>query len=297
MTHSHSPATPDAANPIGIEGLEFIEYATASPEELGKTLERMGFSYIAHHRSREVLLYRQGEMTVVVNADPEMLSGTNSQTADVVISGIAFRVADARQAYQHMVELGAWPIPTRAGAMELNIPGVHGVGDSIIYLVDRYRDFSIYDVDFIYREGVSRQPPAVVPGMHLFGLVQYVGPGRMEEWIDFYNQLLGFSPLPPGESFGILPHGSLLKSPCGQFYLQLVGPPDDLSYDLEWDERFARLGLGVRDVAQAVSLLQARGVAFEETGLIHVSEKGALTRMFPGKTHFELVASRPDGAG
>lgn len=294
MTHSTPPATP--ANPIGIEGLEFIEYATAAPAELGRTLETMGFSCIARHRSREVLLYRQGAMTIVVNADPEMLSGTSGE-ADVVISGIAFRVADARRAYQHMVDLGAWPIPTRAGAMELNIPGVHGVGDSIIYLVDRYRDFSIYDVDFIYREGVSRQPPAVVPGMHLFGLVQYVGPGRMDEWVDFYNQLLGFSLLAPGESFGILPHGCLLQSPCGQFYLQLVGPPDDLSYDLEWDERFARLGFGVPDVAQAVSLLQARGVAFEETGLIHVTEKGALTRMFPGKTHFELVASRSGAAG
>lgn len=297
MTNSTLQTPPNGANPIGIEGLEFVEYATAAPEELGQTLERMGFSYIAHHRSREVMLYRQGEMTVIVNADPDMLSGTNSQTADVVISGVAFRVADARRAYQHMVELGAWPIPTRAGAMELNIPGVHGVGDSIIYLVDRYRDFSIYDVDFTYRENISRQPPAVVPGMHLFGLVQYVGPGRMDEWIDFYNQLLGFVPLPSGESFGILPHGSLLKSPCGQFYLQLVGPPDDLSYDLEWDERFARLGLGVPDVAEAVRLLQARGVAFEEAGLIQVSEKGALTRMFPGKTHFELVASRPNGAG
>lgn len=292
MTHSTQPATP--ANPIGIEGLEFIEYATAAPEELGRTLAAMGFACIARHRSREVLLYRQGAMTIVVNADPDMLSGTAAETG-VVISGIAFRVADARRAYQHMVELGAWPIPTRAGAMELNIPGVHGVGDSIIYLVDRYRDFSIYDVDFVYREGVSKQPPAVVPGMHLFGLVQYVGPGRMEEWVDFYNQLLGFVPLPPGESFGILPHGCLLQSPCGQFYLQLVGPPDDLSYDLEWDERFARLGLGVPDVAQAVSLLQARGVAFEETGLIHVTEKGALTRMFPGRTHFELVASRRAG--
>lgn len=295
MTDNASSLYP-GDNPVAMAGLEFVEYATARAAEFGKVLEQMGFAYIAHHRSRQVFLYRQGPMNVIVNADPDMLAGTNSNPDEVVLSGVAFRVADASRAYRHMVDNGAWPIPTRAGAMELNIPGVHGVADSILYLVDRHQDFSIYDVDFIYNEGVSRQPPALA-GMHFFGLVQYVGPDRMDEWIDFYYQLLGFTPLPFGESFGILPRGSLLKSPCGQFYLQLIGPPDDdSSYDLQWDEGFARLGFGTPDVPEAVRRLRERGVAFEEGGLIHVTEKGALTRMLLGKTHFELVASQPGQA-
>lgn len=291
MTENNSDVLSRSENPLGLEGVEFVEYATAQPEGLGKTLELMGFAYIARHRSRRVFLYRQGTMTIVVNADHEMLNGTDLQGDSVTLSGIAFRVADASSAYRHMVDLGAWPIPTRAGAMELNIPGVHGVGDSVIYLVDRHRDFSIFDVDFVFDTQVSSQPPALAD-MHFFGLVQYVGAGRMEEWIDFYDQLLGFTPLPQGESFGILTRGSLLKSPCNQFYLQLFGPPEDVSYDIEWDESLARLGIGTPDVHAAVEQLQARGVTFEEGGLIKVTDKGALTRMFPGKVHFELVASR-----
>lgn len=290
MTENNSTGLVERSNPVAMEGLEFIEYATARPSEFGSVLEKLGFTCIARHRSRAVFLYRQGEMNIIVNADPESLSGTNSGPDDVILSAVAFRVADASKAYKHMVDLGAWPIPTRAGAMELNIPGVHGVSDSIIYLVDRHRELSIYDVDFIYNDNISRHPPAIA-GMHFFGIVQYVGPGRMEEWVDFYNQLLGFTPLPFGESFGILPRGTLLQSPCGKFYLQLIGPPDGASYDMEWDECFARLGLGVPDVLSTVKTLQERGIAFEEHSLIHVSEKGALTRMLAGKTHFELVAS------
>jgi 4-hydroxyphenylpyruvate dioxygenase len=276
-------------NPVGMEGLEFVEYATARPESFGVVLEKLGFACIAQHRSRHVLLYRQGDMNIIVNADPESLSGTNSEPDEIVLSAVAFRVADARQAYKHMVDLGAWPIPTRAGAMELNIPGIHGVSDSILYLVDRHRDFSIYDVDFIYSQDVPRNPPAH-SGMQFFGIAQYVGPNRMEDWIDFYDQLLGFKPLPYGESFGILPSGTLLQSPCGKFYLQLIGPPDETSYDVQWEECFARLALGVPDVLATVDALRQRGIEFEESRSIHVTEKGALTKMLVGKTNFELVA-------
>lgn len=280
-------------NPIAMEGVEFVEYATASPDRLGAALEIMGFCRVAKHRSRRVFLYRQGPMTVVVNADPNMLSCADLTGDKVTLSGVAFRVADASRAYKHLVDLGAWPIPTRAGVMELNIPGVHGVGDSIIYLVDRFRNFSIFDVDFVFEDAVDQHPPAIA-GMHFFGLVQYVGPDRMEEWTDFYGQLLGFTPLPTGETFGVLPRGRLLRSPCECFYLQLVAPPEDVSYDLEWGERFMRLGIGTPDVLVAVRELQTRGVLFEEGQLVGVTEKGALTRMFPGQMHFELVASRTD---
>lgn len=281
---------PSESNPIAMEGVEFIEYAAANPDAFRKTLEKMGFSYIAKHRSREIFLYRQGSMTIVVNADPEMAQGTDLKGSDAVISGVAFRVADARHAYRHMVDQGAWPIQTRAGAMELNIPGLHGVGDAIIYLVDRYRDFSIFDVDFVYEAQVSRTPPAIA-NMHFFGLVQYVGADRMEEWIDFYRQLTGFSLLTPGNAFGILPRGNLLQSPCGNFYLQLIAPPDNLSYDVEWNECFARLGIGTPDVKKATHLLLQRGIAFEDNDAITITEKGALTAPLPGKVYFELVAT------
>ena len=156
---------PEPENPLGIAGIEFIEYATSKPQALGDVLELMGFRPIARHRSREVLLYRQGGMNVVVNADPDPLHRTAKPEEVPAISAMALRVADADRAYRRTVSLGAWEIPTRAGAMELNIPGIRGVGDSAIYFVDRYEGLTIYDVDFRPIPGVDPQPPAIAGSM------------------------------------------------------------------------------------------------------------------------------------
>jgi len=51
---------PVPTNPLGIDGIEFIEYATTEPLALGAVLERMGFEQVGRHRSREVVLYTQG---------------------------------------------------------------------------------------------------------------------------------------------------------------------------------------------------------------------------------------------
>lgn len=137
------PSIPEPNNPLGIDGIEFIEYATAQPLALGALLEQMGFVASARHRSREVTLYRQGTMNVIVNTDPGALPRSGIEPQSTLLSAIALRVRDAAVAYRHAIDRGAWAIETRAGAMELNIPGIHGVGDSILYFVDRFRDFSI----------------------------------------------------------------------------------------------------------------------------------------------------------
>jgi 4-hydroxyphenylpyruvate dioxygenase len=284
---------PEPSNRLGIDGIEFIEYATSQPQALGGVLEAMGFVQVGRHRSREVALYRQGDMNVVVNADPDSWSGVDAQHGSTTLSAIAFRVLDAGEAYKRALERGAWAIPTRAGAMELNIPGVHGPGDSVIYFVDRYRDFSIYDVDFKLVQGEGAHPPAVA-GLHFFGVVQAVRRGHSAEWIDFYEQLMNFVELPPGTGFGILPRGTMLQSPCAKFCLQLVEPPEGAE-DGHWDEELIRVGFGAPDVDAAMRLLAQRGVAFVDREPVMPSAKGALTRMFLGSVSFELVAHAAAG--
>lgn len=116
----------------------------------------MGFAPIARHRSREVLLYRQGSINVVVNAHlPTLPDGATPQDKPV-IAAIALRVRDASSAYARALELGAWAVPPRVEVMELNIPAIHGVGKSRLYFVDRYDKFSIYDVDFLPIHDVSQ---------------------------------------------------------------------------------------------------------------------------------------------
>ncbi len=206
-------SVPEPQNPIGIDGIEHIEFATSRPQALGGVLERMGFRLIARHRSREVDLYRQGSMNLVVNAQPADIPRTVNPVERPIISAIALRVRDADAAFRRALDLGAWEIPVRARAIELNIPAIHGVGESLIYFVDRYDEFSIFDIDFRRIPGVDANPPAI-NGLDYFGIVQYVGVDRTDDWTEFYSQIFGFTPLPDTVRFGIMPKGLLLQSPC-----------------------------------------------------------------------------------
>jgi len=284
----HEPI-PELSNPLGLDGIEFIEYATCEPQAFGTLLEQMGFSAVARHRSREVVLYRQGSMNLVVNAHPDALPGLSAPGSTPALAAIALRVRDAAYAHRRALELGAWDMPTRASAMELNIPGIHGVGDSLIYFVDRHGDFSIYDVDFVPLAGADPRPPAIA-GLHYFGVVQAILVDRTADWLDFYRSLFGFSVLPQGKYFGILPRGTLLESPCRKFYLQLIEPPPG-SEEIHWDEGLVRLGLGARDIPAATRALQERGIAFVDRGTVQPSQKGALTQAYLAGVNFELVVS------
>ena len=277
-----------ASAPPTIRGIEFIEFASTRPDELGAVLRRIGFRLIARHCSRQVLLYRQGGMNIIVNSDPATLSGVAREGEDHQISAVAFQVDHAGQAYNRSMAWGAWPIPTRADAMELNIPGIRGVGDTVIYLVDHLRPFAIYDIDFVYLDD-TREVEPIVPGLHFFGLVQHINLGRSAEWADFYAQLFGFTALPPDTHLGILPRGTILKSPCGRFHLQLVEPVGDALYDTEWYEQFSRLAFGTPDVLGAVQTLSAQGVPFQDNAFIHTDTQGAITAAMSYDVTFELV--------
>lgn len=279
-------AIAEGANPLGLEGVEFIEYATSKPQALGHVLENMGFKPVARHRSREVLLYRQGTMNIIVNAH-----GSGAVLAEKpVISAIALRVRDAAAAYRRALDRGAWGVPTRVEVMELNIPAIHGVGTSRIYFVDRHKVFSIYDVDFTPIPMVDQLPPAIA-GLHFFGVVQYIGNDRTEDWTEFYRELLGFTALPTEQRFGILPKGRILRSPCppeSRFYIQLIEPEAGV-LDVEDDEGLQRIGLGSTDVLASVAELSHRGVEFVKSQSVHTDERGALTRTSLGSVSFEIV--------
>lgn len=293
MTFASPPqreAIPEATNPLGLDGIEFIEYTTAKPQALGQVLEMMGFKPVARHRSREVLLYRQGGINIIVNAHQGELADTAAPGDKPRLAAIALRVRDAAAAYRRALERGAWAVPPKVEVMELNIPAIHGVGASRIYFVDRYDKFSIYDVDFVPIPGVDPHPPAMA-GLHFFGVVQYIGNERSADWTEFYRELLGFAELPAEQRFGILPKGRILQSPCpaaSRFYIQLIEPEAGL-LDVEGDEQLQRIGLGTANVMATVAELSKRGVEFVQSKAVHSEDRGALTRTWLGGVSFELV--------
>ena len=179
-------------NPLGLDGFEFIEFSAPEKGLLEPVFERMGFSRIARHRSKDVDLWRQGEINLIANYEPQSPAAYFAAEHGPSACGMAFRVKNARVAYDAAMARGAEPVETRTGPMELRLPAIRGIGGAMIYLVDRYGDaLSIYDIDFDYLPGVDRSP--VGAGFKIIDhLTHNVYGGRMAHWGSFYERVFNF---------------------------------------------------------------------------------------------------------
>jgi len=179
-------------NPLGLDGFEFIEFSAPEKGLLEPVFERMGFSRIARHRSKDVDLWRQGEINLIANYEPQSPATYFAAEHGPSACGMAFRVKNARVAYDAAIARGAEPVETRTGPMELRLPAIRGIGGAMIYLVDRYGDaLSIYDIDFDYLPGVDRNP--VGAGFKIIDhLTHNVYGGRMAHWGSFYERVFNF---------------------------------------------------------------------------------------------------------
>ena len=179
-------------NPAGLDGFEFIEFSAPEKGVLEPVFETMGFTKVARHRSKQVELWRQGDINLITNYEPKSAAWYFSREHGPSACGMGFRVRDARKAYAHLLEQGAEPVHVQTGPMELHIPGIRGIGNSIIYLIDRYGDgLDIYDIDFEYLPDVEKHP--VGAGFKLIDhLTHNVYGGRMKYWADFYEKLFNF---------------------------------------------------------------------------------------------------------
>tara|TARA_B100000678_G_scaffold291287_1_gene307389 strand:+ start:6983 stop:8080 length:1098 start_codon:yes stop_codon:yes gene_type:complete len=179
-------------NPAGLDGFEFIELSAPERGVIEPVLETIGMTKIAHHRSKDVELWRQGDINIITNYEPKSPAWYFSREHGTSACGMAFRVKDAKKAYDHLLEHGAEPVDVETGPMELRIPAIRGIGNSLIYLVDRYGDgMSIYDIDFEYLPGVDKHPKGA--GFKVIDhLTHNVYGGRMAYWADFYEKLFNF---------------------------------------------------------------------------------------------------------
>ena len=179
-------------NPLGLDGFEFIEFSAPEKGLLEPVFERMGFSRIARHRSKDVDLWRQGEINLIANYEPKSPAAYFAAEHGPSACGMAFRVKNARVAYDAAIARGAEPVETRTGPMELRLPAIRGIGGAMIYLVDRYGDaLSIYDIDFDSLPGVDRN--TVGAGFKIIDhLTHNVYGGRMAHWGSFYERVFNF---------------------------------------------------------------------------------------------------------
>jgi 4-hydroxyphenylpyruvate dioxygenase len=268
MADSAIAERPGIDNPMGTDGFEFIEYTAPDPEALGALFERLGFAPVARHRSKRVTLYRQGDVNFIVNAEPDSFAQAFARVHGPSVCAIAFRVKDAAQALKRAVALGARAFQGQIGPMELNIPAIQGIGGSLIYLVDRYGDRTIYDVDFLPAADAAATSAGVGLG-YIDHLTHNVHRGRMDEWATFYQRLFNFREIRYFDIEGKLTglKSRAMTSPCGKIRIPINESVDDKSQIEEYlaayhGEGIQHIALGALDIHAAVEALGARGVRF-----------------------------------
>ena len=286
-------------NPMGTAGFEFIEYAAPDPAAMGEIFQKMGFKPIAKHRHKDVTLYRQGQINFIINAEPDSFAQRFARLHGPSVCAIAFRVQDAAKAYQRALSLGAWGFDNQAGPGELNIPAIKGIGDSLIYLVDRWRgkndakdgdlgNIGFYDVDFEPLPGAELNP--VGNGLtYIDHLTHNVHRGRMEEWAGFYERYFNFREVRyfdiEGQVTGV--KSKAMTSPCGQIRIPINEEGNDRAgqiqeyLDAYHGEGIQHIAMGSNDLYQTVDALRAKGINLLDTI----------------DTYYELVDRRIPGHG
>ncbi|MXP28523.1 4-hydroxyphenylpyruvate dioxygenase [Porphyrobacter algicida] len=183
-------------NPVGLDGFEFVEFCAPEKGVIEPVFKAMGFTHVATHRSKDVALWRQGGINLILNYEPKSAAWFFAREHGPSACGMGFRVRNAAAAYQYLLEKGAEPVQIETGPMELRLPAIRGIGGAIIYLLDRYENeagegLSIYDIDFEYLPGIERHPEGA--GFdRIDHLTHNVYTGRMKYWADYYETLFNF---------------------------------------------------------------------------------------------------------
>ncbi|MDP2819035.1 MAG: 4-hydroxyphenylpyruvate dioxygenase [Polaromonas sp.] len=291
MTSPVTPALKTATaawdNPMGTDGFEFIEYAAPEPAAMGAVFERMGFKPIAKHRHKNVTLYRQGGINFIINAEPDSFAQRFARQHGPSVCAIAFRVQDAKAAYERAISLGAWGYAHTAGPGELNIPAIKGIGDSIIYFIDRWRgkngakdgdigNIGFFDVDFepLSNGSGAELNPAGHGLTYIDHLTHNVHRGRMAEWSGFYERLFNFREVRyfdiEGQATGV--KSKAMTSPCGKIRIPINEEGNEKAGQIqEYLDRYQgegiqHIAMGSDDLYATVDSLQLSGMKLLNTG-------------------------------
>src|SRR5258708_29860638 len=137
--HDAPAATITADNPMGTDGFEFVEYAHPRPEELHALFKLMGYVAVARHKTSKITVYRQGDINYLVNEQPGTHGFDFVGKHGPCAPSMAFRVVDAKQAYERALSLGAEPADIPSVQKTLDVPAIKGIGGSLLSFLLRYR--------------------------------------------------------------------------------------------------------------------------------------------------------------
>ena len=262
--HDAPRATITDANPAGTDGFEFVEFAHENPDALRETFRRQGYTHVANHRTKAIELWQQGDITYVVNSEPGSHAMRFVAEHGPCAPSMAWRVVDARHAYEHAVANGAEPYD--ADDRTMDVPAIVGIGGSLIYFVEDYYDASPYNAEF---DWIARAHPEGVGFHYLDHLTHNVHRGNMDRWFNFYGRIFNFREIRffdiEGKFSGLLSRA--LTSPCGRVRIPINEDRGETGQIVEYLERYRGEGIqhiavGARDIYSAVDEIARRGVRF-----------------------------------
>jgi len=275
-------------NPMGTDGFEFVEYAAQDPAPLEALFTKLGFSKIAKHRSKNVYLWRQGDINFILNAEKDSQAAGFFYDHGLSANAMAFRVKSVAKALERAQELGLEIIASNVGPMELNIPAIVGIGGILLYFVEKSGPYSIYDIDFVPIAGVDQHPTGT--GLTTIDhLTHNVYRGNMEKWAEFYQRIFNFREIRYFDIEGKLTglKSKAMTSPCGKIRIPINESSDDKSQIEEYlreykGEGIQHIALSTTNIYETVESLKTRAITFMAP---------------PPATYYERINTRLSGHG
>ena len=265
--HDAPPPKIDRHNPAGTDGFEFVEFAHPQPEKLDELFRKCGFVPVAKHKTRDIWVYRQGDINYILNAEPGTFSMSFVEKHGPCAPSMAWRVVDADHAFRHAVAKGAEPY--EGSDKTLDVPAIKGIGGSLLYFVDTYGEKgSAYSKEFDWLGEVNPKP-AGIGFYYLDHLTHNVFRGNMDKWFNFYAELFNFKQIRffdiEGKLTGLFSRA--LNSPCGKIRIPINESADEKSQIEEYlrkykGEGIQHIAIATEDIYSVTDALAANGVRF-----------------------------------
>ena len=254
-------------NPLGLDGLEFIEFSSPDDRILESMMNRLGMKLVARHKTKPMRLYRQNDVNFIINSDPNCYSAQFKKAHGPCASASGFRVENAKEAFAQAIERGARPFKDESAKSGWDLPAIYGIGDSLVYFVDKYGDKGdIYEG----WEWLTEDRNPVSKGLKIIDhMTNNVPKGEMQKWCDFYTNVFGFQERRyfdiRGKSTGLI--SKVMKSPCGKFSIPINEPSDSKSQIQEYLDEYKGSGIQhiallTNDVVGSVDSLAREGIEF-----------------------------------
>ena len=280
--HDAPRATITAENPAGTDGFEFVEFAHPDPQELRILFAKMGYTHTATHKTKDIQLWQQGDITYVINNETGTHGHTFVAEHGPCAPSMGWRVVDAQHAFDHAVSNGAKPFDGAGKIMD--VPAIKGIGGSLIYFIEDYYDTNPYNAEF---EWVSDAHPEGVGFHYLDHLTHNVHKGNMDVWFKFYGDLFNFKEIRffdiSGKHSGLMSRA--LTSPCGRIRIPINEDRGETGQIVEYLKRYngegiQHIAVGAHDLYDATDEIADRGINFMPS---------------PPPTYYDLSKTRVEG--